>query len=151
MRAAQKRRARARTPSQAWDFRIGDVDTGRYYAVLANDPCAYCGATAQHTDHIVPYRKGGENNWTNYTSACAACNGAKGDRSLLGHLLYAAMRPERDELEQQMARTNDLGPTPIRTGKAKANRVTRYRKGGAYPERLPAHAATGAVRGLYGF
>jgi 5-methylcytosine-specific restriction endonuclease McrA len=56
-------------------------------AVLRRDPCAYCGGKGGEIDHIVPYSKGGENDWTNFTSACGRCNRSKNARPLLTFLL----------------------------------------------------------------
>ena len=46
--------------------------------------CAYCGTTeAQfHIDHIHPVAKGGTNDPSNLTIACAPCNMSKGERLL---------------------------------------------------------------------
>ncbi|MCS7011318.1 MAG: HNH endonuclease [Anaerolineales bacterium] len=49
-----------------------------------NYTCQYCG---RHTsdltiDHVVPRHLGGEHTWTNVVTACAACNHAKGGRTL---------------------------------------------------------------------
>lgn len=47
--------------------------------------CAYCGATPPallECDHIVPLSRGGSNDLDNLTTACRACNRAKGARRL---------------------------------------------------------------------
>ena len=60
--------------------------------VLARDRhiCAYCGALATTTDHIVPRSHGGQHTWENVVAACARCNHKKGDRSLreIGWVLH---------------------------------------------------------------
>lgn len=47
--------------------------------------CMYCGRSyplRQLTrDHIVPRSRGGKDEWTNVTTACLRCNGAKGSRT----------------------------------------------------------------------
>lgn len=58
-----------------------------YAAVVAGDPCAYCGAPMQDLDHIVPLIAGGTNAWDNFTAACASCNRSKNGRPLLAFLL----------------------------------------------------------------
>jgi 5-methylcytosine-specific restriction endonuclease McrA len=49
---------------------------------LRRDPCSYCGVKNPHVDHIVARSRGGEDNWTNYTAACARCNLSKHDYAL---------------------------------------------------------------------
>lgn len=63
-----------------------DPETILYLDVISKDPCAYCGAPSESTDHIDPISKGGLNHWTNYTPACKSCNSAKHDKSLLLYL-----------------------------------------------------------------
>jgi 5-methylcytosine-specific restriction endonuclease McrA len=58
-----------------------------YPAILLGDPCSYCGAPAEHIDHIVPLRRGGSGDWDNLTAACAACNMSKSTKSLLAFML----------------------------------------------------------------
>lgn len=58
-----------------------------YQLVIANDPCSYCGASADSLDHIVPQASGGSHEWTNFTQACMKCNRAKSDKPLLLFLL----------------------------------------------------------------
>ena len=43
--------------------------------------CAYCGAPAEHLDHVVPICQGGTNNLDNLVAACANCNLSKGGRT----------------------------------------------------------------------
>lgn len=52
-------------------------------AVLERDAntCQYCGALAEHVDHVVPVCKGGGNTLDNLVAACAKCNLSKGGRT----------------------------------------------------------------------
>src|ERR1039458_5936508 len=59
----------------------------RMGSVLLFDPCAYCGAKAEHLDHIQPLSAGGSSGWDHLTAACAACNQSKCARPLLTYLL----------------------------------------------------------------
>ena len=44
--------------------------------------CQYCGSRRNLTlDHVVPRSKGGKHSWDNVVTACASCNGRKGDRT----------------------------------------------------------------------
>lgn len=68
---------------------------------LLGDPCAYCGATADHLDHISPCVLGkqtGKYTWANLTAACSGCNHAKGTKNLLGYLLCRSIQPEHDTI-----------------------------------------------------
>lgn len=58
-----------------------------YLGYLIRDPCAYCGKQGGTIDHIVPNVSGGENDDSNFTSACLSCNSSKQGRPLLKHLL----------------------------------------------------------------
>ncbi|MGH7714597.1 MAG: HNH endonuclease, partial [Vulcanimicrobiaceae bacterium] len=40
--------------------------------------CAYCGAPAEHGEHIIPRSRDGDNSPENHNPACAACNLSKG-------------------------------------------------------------------------
>ena len=53
-----------------------------YRQAIQEDPCAYCGQPASHTDHITPLARGGTDHWWNLARACQACNLAKGYRCL---------------------------------------------------------------------
>lgn len=44
--------------------------------------CAYCGALAEHLDHVVPLSKGGTDTEDNMVPACAGCNLSKGAKTL---------------------------------------------------------------------
>jgi hypothetical protein len=63
------------------------AETLEYVAILRGDPCSYCGAPWEHTDHIQPVVRGGAGDWTNLTAACARCNHAKHVKPLLTFLL----------------------------------------------------------------
>jgi len=43
--------------------------------------CRYCGARAQHVDHIVPRSQGGSDELDNLVASCARCNLSKGGRT----------------------------------------------------------------------
>jgi 5-methylcytosine-specific restriction endonuclease McrA len=66
--------------------KLGGLDPS-YPAILLGDPCSYCGASAEHIDHIVPLGRGGSGDWDNLTAACAVCNMSKGAKSLLTFML----------------------------------------------------------------
>jgi len=40
--------------------------------------CVYCGAPAEHIDHVIAQARGGSNYINNLISACVRCNCAKG-------------------------------------------------------------------------
>jgi len=63
-----------------------DAEAKEYMAIILHDPCAYCGDAAEHVDHIVPLKSGGDSMWDNLTPACQRCNYAKRDKSLLSFL-----------------------------------------------------------------
>jgi 5-methylcytosine-specific restriction endonuclease McrA len=56
--------------------------------------CVYCGVGLTRKtitrDHVIPSSRGGESGPDNLVPACARCNRAKGDRSLLGFLVARA-------------------------------------------------------------
>ena len=78
--------------------------SGTYRAALLGDPCAYCGAAAEHVDHIDPRITGGVDDCSNVTAACAECNGMKAGLPLLfalGALTVAReLRPLADQLQR---------------------------------------------------
>jgi 5-methylcytosine-specific restriction endonuclease McrA len=43
--------------------------------------CAYCGGYGDTVDHVFPESRGGELTWLNLATACAPCNGRKGNRT----------------------------------------------------------------------
>jgi 5-methylcytosine-specific restriction endonuclease McrA len=53
--------------------------------ILSRDAhsCQYCGSHKKLTlDHVIPRSKGGPHSWDNVVTACARCNGLKGDKLL---------------------------------------------------------------------
>lgn len=68
----------------------GDADGAAFIDVLLDDPCSYCGQSAESVDHIEPLIRGGANDWTNLTAACLSCNASKRERPLL---VWLATRP----------------------------------------------------------
>lgn len=45
--------------------------------------CVYCGSAERLTiDHATPVSRGGENHWSNLTTACLSCNDRKGTRTV---------------------------------------------------------------------
>jgi hypothetical protein len=67
--------------------RKGGQLAGEYGTILLGDPCSYCGAPAEHLDHIDPLSREGSPDWDNLTASCVSCNTSKQARSLLGFLL----------------------------------------------------------------
>lgn len=47
----------------------------------ATPTCVYCGAPAEHMDHVIPKAQGGSDDPTNLVPACASCNIKKGART----------------------------------------------------------------------
>lgn len=65
--------------------------------------CQYCGAKAPEVvlecDHIHPVAEGGTNDIMNLVTACAACNGGKGARTLDDRSAVERQRAQIEELE----------------------------------------------------
>ncbi|KPC63812.1 hypothetical protein ADL27_61320 [Streptomyces sp. NRRL F-6602] len=61
-----------------------------YVQIIANDPCAYCGAPADTIDHIIPVAAGGGGEWGNLAPACLSCNSSKRSEGLLAFLLRSS-------------------------------------------------------------
>ena len=59
----------------------------KYAAIIAYDPCSYCGRPADTIDHVVPLIAGGGHEPMNLTAACRSCNCAKRDKPLLAFLI----------------------------------------------------------------
>jgi 5-methylcytosine-specific restriction endonuclease McrA len=59
-----------------------------YCEILERDPCSYHVGPGGTIDHVVAIKTGGDSSWDNLTSACHACNAAKGKKSLLAFMLY---------------------------------------------------------------
>ncbi|MCS4277493.1 HNH endonuclease [Mycetocola lacteus] len=59
--------------------------------------CAYCGASANTIDHVIPRSRGGAGSWENLVACCMRCNNLKADRTPreMGWSLNAAPRPPR--------------------------------------------------------
>ena len=43
--------------------------------------CVYCGAPAEHADHVIPKVRGGDDSLENLVAACKSCNLRKGKKS----------------------------------------------------------------------
>ena len=58
--------------------------------------CQYCGTTKGPltVDHVIPRRRGGEDNWDNLVCACQSCNSLKGDRALDQSELLLLRKPK---------------------------------------------------------
>jgi len=54
--------------------------TAKDIARLLRQPCAYCGAVAEHIDHVVPIARGGAHKIGNLVAACSSCNLRKGSK-----------------------------------------------------------------------
>ena len=100
---------------------------GRYYDALLRDPCAYCGSPSEHVDHIEPARQGGENEWTNYTAACATCNARKGNHSLLVFLVRRPLLQARAEMQATLSEWASMAP-PASTAKKRTAKLGRARQ-----------------------
>jgi len=52
-------------------------------AIMERDKwiCQYCGAPAEHIDHVIPRCQGGTDDLANLVAACASCNCSKGGRT----------------------------------------------------------------------
>lgn len=74
---ANARRARKRLAQVA-----GPVPRGTYIEVIASGDCVYCGAEAQHVDHVRPLSAGGWEHGDNLVPACSSCNLSKGAKLL---------------------------------------------------------------------
>jgi 5-methylcytosine-specific restriction endonuclease McrA len=56
--------------------------TKKDIARLLLQPCAYCGAVAEHIDHVIPISRGGAHKIGNLVAACSSCNLRKGSKLL---------------------------------------------------------------------
>jgi len=82
------------TPDGACGTSMGTGGERHYDAwlrLLRADACAYCGGPGGTVDHVEPRSRaargvGSAHSWLNVIGACAGCNGAKRDRSLLAFL-----------------------------------------------------------------
>lgn len=78
---SQKRRAVLKFASD-----LGAI--AEYMQLISADPCVYCGAPSQSTDHIAPLVHGGSPDWENLAPACRSCNSGKGAKDVLTFMLY---------------------------------------------------------------
>jgi 5-methylcytosine-specific restriction endonuclease McrA len=78
----QQEHVKARARLRNYDHAARD-----YVAILALDPCCYCGVASDHIDHIEPISCGGPNTSDNLTAACMPCNVVKSAKPLLHFLL----------------------------------------------------------------
>lgn len=69
--ASVRRRAKE---AQAKQFLVTNKDIKK----IMIRPCIYCGAKAEHLDHVIPIAKGGLHSIGNLAPACARCNLTKG-------------------------------------------------------------------------
>jgi 5-methylcytosine-specific restriction endonuclease McrA len=60
----------------------GPVPPEVYRKLVAEGPCVYCGAPADHIDHVRPLHRGGWEHESNLVPACGRCNSSKGHRLL---------------------------------------------------------------------
>ena len=61
---------------------IGVVTLEESRRILSR-PCIYCGAQAEHLDHVVPVSRGGAHSVGNLAPACADCNLSKRNRFVI--------------------------------------------------------------------
>jgi 5-methylcytosine-specific restriction endonuclease McrA len=92
---------------------VNDNDAGRYRAALAADPCPYCGGPTDTAEHVDPTSRGGAFDWTNLVHACADCNVAKSDKTLLAFLLARPVQAALAALTSEMRLLNAVGPPRI--------------------------------------
>lgn len=62
--------------------KVGNVTLEEARAILRR-PCMYCGARAEHLDHVVPISRGGSHSVGNLAPACAQCNLSKRNRFVI--------------------------------------------------------------------
>lgn len=69
--------------------RRSDPDSMFYDRLVQTDPCSFpgCPNRSEVTDHIVPYKLGGIDHWSNYTGMCRYHNGCKNGTPLLRFML----------------------------------------------------------------
>ena len=63
-----------------------NIHVKRYAFKRTQGHCFYCGikvsAKKGHFDHIIPFSRGGSNDYNNIVWACAPCNLSKSDKSI---------------------------------------------------------------------
>lgn len=57
--------------------------TSKDVSRIMSRPCIYCGAKAEHLDHVIPLSKGGLHSVGNLAPACAKCNLSKGAKFIV--------------------------------------------------------------------
>lgn len=122
----------------------GGTTLARYYEALVLDPCVYCGAPSEATDHIEPRGEGVSNDWTNLSPVCTSCNTAKRRRTLLGFLLVRTYDEEREQiatLDAWQAENPGIGARDIKPATHKARLRLRRVPGGG-----PSDVGRGADR-----
>lgn len=80
--AIEVARSNARRARKAAAEVAGPVPADVYAAIRAEGPCVYCGAPAEHVDHVRPLTRGGREHADNLVPACGRCNRSKHDRLL---------------------------------------------------------------------
>jgi 5-methylcytosine-specific restriction endonuclease McrA len=60
----------------------GECKRSAARARILDNPCAYCGAPAEHADHVTPLARGGLDCLENLAPACARCNLSKGSQTV---------------------------------------------------------------------
>jgi 5-methylcytosine-specific restriction endonuclease McrA len=50
---------------------------------LLQQPCLYCGAKAEHVDHVFPLSRGGAHTLGNLAPACSKCNLSKATKTIM--------------------------------------------------------------------
>lgn len=81
-----RNRDKRRESSQRYRARVRVANVAEvrdWLAIIASDPCQYCGALGETDDHVVPLSGGGDHCWSNIGRACVACNSSKRDRPFL--------------------------------------------------------------------
>lgn len=60
-------------------FKVTEKDIKK----ILSKPCAYCGAFANHVDHVIPISRGGLHGIGNLVPACATCNTSKNNKTIM--------------------------------------------------------------------
>lgn len=90
-REANRDAFRARGRKDAAARRVGrNPEAIAYVALIARDPCAYCGGVSTEIEHIDALKAGGANVPDNIARACKRCNSSKGKKPLLLFLAHRA-------------------------------------------------------------
>jgi len=59
------------------------VITAKDVSKIMSRPCIYCGAKAEHLEHVIPLSRGGLHSIGNLAPACAKCNLSKGAKLIV--------------------------------------------------------------------